>query len=66
MSVEILFLSGLGLWHAENKWDEEGSAAYLSAAQPREQAAPEPEQLEAYDFGDVTIPADKLQVTHVP
>jgi len=47
----------VGLWHAENKWDEEGSVAYLEAAGKDKGSAPE--ALEAMDMGDVTIPEDK-------
>jgi len=44
---------------AENKWDEEGSAAYLKAAGKKSDDAPE--ELEAMQMGDVTIPADELK-----
>lgn len=44
----------VGLWHAEFKWDEEGSAAYLEAAGKDKGSAPE--ELDAVDMGSVTIP----------
>lgn len=48
----------VGLWNAEFKWDEEGSAAYLEAAgQSGSQA---PEALEATPM-EATIPDDKLK-----
>ena len=50
----------IGLWHAENKWDEEGSAAYLEAAGKDKDSTPE--ELEAMDMGMVTIPEDKMKV----
>jgi len=49
----------VGLWHAENKWDEEGSAAYLEAAGKDKGSAPD--ELEATDMGEVTIPDDKMK-----
>jgi hypothetical protein len=49
----------IGLWQAENKWDEEGSQAWLEAA--GQDAGVAPEVLEAKKFGDVVIPADKLK-----
>ena len=49
----------VGLWHAEFKWDEEGSAAYLAAAGKDNGSTPE--ELEAVDMGKVTIPEDKLR-----
>jgi len=49
----------IGLWHAENKWDEEGSQAWLEAAGA--DAGSAPDVLEAKKFGDVVIPADKLK-----
>ena len=58
----------IGLWHAENKWDEEGSTAYIKAGgeavltaagvDPKE---PDPEGLEKVVFGDVTIPEDEMK-----
>ena len=58
----------IGLWHAENKWDEEGSTAYIKAGgegvltaagvDPNE---PDPEGLEKVLFGDVTIPEDEMK-----
>ena len=57
-----------GLWHAENKWDEEGSAAYIKAAGEDVLTAagvdlidPDPEGLETVEFGDVTIPEDAMK-----
>jgi hypothetical protein len=47
------------LWAAENKWDEEGSAAYLKAA--GKDASSPPEDLEKDIMGDVTIPEDELK-----
>ena len=49
----------VGLWKAENKWDEEGSAAYLKAAGKKSDDTPE--TLEGMLMGDVTIPADELK-----
>jgi len=58
----------VGLWHAENKWDEEGSAAYIAAAGEEVLKAAgidvneaDPEELEKVEFGDVTIPEDKMK-----
>jgi len=48
----------VGLWNAETKWDEEGSAAYLEAAGKDKGTAPE--ELEAMDMGEVTIPKEKM------
>mmetsp|Transcript_71582 Transcript_71582/g.128868 ORF Transcript_71582/g.128868 Transcript_71582/m.128868 type:complete len:521 (-) Transcript_71582:74-1636(-) len=31
----------IGLWHSENKWDEEGSAAWLEAARGNKSSSPE-------------------------
>jgi len=48
----------VGLWQAEFKWDEEGSAAYLEAAKIDKGLTPE--ELDAMDMGDdVIIPEDK-------
>ncbi|CAB9524971.1 expressed unknown protein [Seminavis robusta] len=50
----------VGLWQAEFKWDEEGSAAYLDAA--KKDKGLTPEELEAMDMGDdVVIPDDQKQ-----
>lgn len=50
----------VGLWHAEHKWDEEGSAAFLEAA--GKDAGSTPEELEGTQMGEgVKIPADKLK-----
>jgi len=48
----------IGLWHAENKWDEEGSAAYLEAA--GQSGSSTPEELEATEM-NATISDEKLQ-----
>ena len=60
----VIALSGflimqIGLWHAENKWDEEGSAAYIEAA--GQDPGSTPEHLESTGFGEVAIPEDKLK-----
>ena len=54
----------IGLWKAENRWDEMGSKAYLEAAAKKVDAKASgslaPEELDAIDFGDnVIIPDDK-------
>ena len=54
----------VGLWHAELRWDEMGSTAYLEvAAKKVKEKVSEgmtPEELDATDFGDkVVIPEDK-------
>ena len=54
----------IGLWKAENHWDEMGSKAYLEAAAKKVDAKASgslaPEELDAIDFGDnVIIPDDK-------
>lgn len=49
----------VGLWQAETKWDEEGSAAYLEAAGV-DAADKAPEALEAMTM-EATIPDDKLK-----
>jgi len=50
----------IGLWYTENKWDEEGSAAYLKAA--GKETGLTPEAYEAMDIGaDVKIPDDELK-----
>eukprot|EP00240_Pyramimonas_obovata_P000862 CAMPEP_0118927960 /NCGR_PEP_ID=MMETSP1169-20130426/5323_1 /TAXON_ID=36882 /ORGANISM="Pyramimonas obovata, Strain CCMP722" /LENGTH=574 /DNA_ID=CAMNT_0006869843 /DNA_START=228 /DNA_END=1952 /DNA_ORIENTATION=+ len=51
----------VGLWQAENKWDEEGSAAWLAAA--GQDAGAAPETLEMTTFGEVTIPDDQLKAS---
>eukprot|EP00959_Pyramimonas_sp_CCMP1952_P364907 7641409-Pyramimonas_sp.AAC.1 len=56
----------IGLWHAENKWDEEGSVAWLDAAGQDPKVAPEVLEAKslAGDFGEpgkVEIPDDKLK-----
>jgi len=48
----------VGLWQAEFKWDEEGSAAYLKQAD--QDGGKSPEELEAMDL-DATIPEDELK-----
>lgn len=47
----------VGLWYTENKWDEDGSAAFLEAAGKDKHVAPE--ELEAIEM-NATIPKDKL------
>lgn len=48
----------VGLWQAEFKWDEEGSAAYLAVANKDKGLTPE--ELDAMDFGDsIEIPDDQ-------
>ena len=54
----------IGLWKAENRWDEMGSKAYIEAAAKKVDAKVSgslaPEELDAIDFGDnVIIPDDK-------
>jgi hypothetical protein len=49
----------VGLWRAEHKWDEEGSAAWLEAAGKDKSSAPE--DLEKSGGELATIPADKLK-----
>lgn len=48
----------VGLWHAENKWDEEGMAAYLNSAGKDKALAPE--ELEAMDM-EGTISEEELK-----
>eukprot|EP00930_Biecheleria_cincta_P004318 TRINITY_DN10522_c0_g1_i2.p1 TRINITY_DN10522_c0_g1~~TRINITY_DN10522_c0_g1_i2.p1 ORF type:complete len:519 (+),score=90.15 TRINITY_DN10522_c0_g1_i2:107-1558(+) len=52
----------IGLWHAENKWDEEGSAAWLEAAGGNKSQAPE--ELEA-NFGSEGSSAMAVQSEEV-
>ena len=54
----------IGLWRAELRWDEMGSAAYLEVAatmvEQEVSGGMTPEELDAVDFGDkVVIPEDK-------
>jgi len=51
----------IGLWNAEQRWDERGSAAYLEAAAGKvKRKGMTPEELDDIDFGDeVVIPDDK-------
>ena len=49
----------IGLWYTENKWDEEGSVAFLEAA--GQDPGQTPEELEAKSM-EATIPEDKLKV----
>ena len=54
----------VGLWRAELRWDEMGSAAYLEVADTKVNekvsGGMTPEELDAIDFGDdVVIPEDK-------
>lgn len=48
----------IGLWYTENKWDEEGSVAFLEAA--GQDPGQTPEELEAKSM-EATIPEDKLK-----
>merc|ERR1719361_1840537 len=48
----------IGLWYTENKWDEEGSQAFIKAA--GQDAGATPEELEAMTM-DATIPEDELK-----
>ncbi|KAL3922559.1 MAG: hypothetical protein SGILL_002144 [Bacillariaceae sp.] len=47
----------IGLWNAEFKWDEEGSAAYLEVAGKDKSLTPE--ELDSMEIEDVEIPQDK-------
>jgi len=55
----------IGLWRAERRWDEDGSAAWLEAVSGvggKDVKSQTPEELEAkYSGGVATIPEDKLK-----
>lgn len=48
----------IGLWYTENKWDEEGSAAYIASAGQSKSLTPE--ELEAMDMNG-SVPEEQLK-----